>query len=259
MNSTLQVLFSPAEFAVLPGWDLSRTTCVVFDVLRATSSMTTALVNGATAVYPVSEIEEALAFRQAHPESLLAGERQGLRIRAGQTGGVDFDFGNSPREFTRERVAGRTIAMTTTNGTRALRSCRHAKAVLAASFLNLGATVDCLKRTSTENLLLVCGGTFEEAAFEDTLAAGAVCDLLWAEYEKVSDAAQMARLLYQSSASDLMRAMQHARNGRRLLENPELRDDVAFCLRVNALNAAAVLQQNGAVTREETGSDRICC
>lgn len=252
MSSTLQVLFSPAEFAALPGWDLSRTTCVVFDVLRATSSMTTALVNGATAVHPVAEIEEALAFGQAHPRALLAGERNGLRIRAAQTGGVDFDLGNSPREFTRERVTGRAIAMTTTNGTRALRACRHARAVLAGSFLNLGATVEWIKRNSTENLLLVCGGTFEEAAFEDALAAGAVCDLVWNEFERVSDSAQMARLIYQNSAGDLMRAMQQARNGRRLLENPELRDDVAFCIRINAMNVAAVLQKNGALLPEET-------
>lgn len=258
MNSTLQVLFSPAEFAGLPGRDLTRTTCVVFDVLRATSSMTTALVNGADAVYPVAEIQEALAFRKAHPRALLAGERNGLRIRAEQAQGVDFDLGNSPREFTRERVAGRTIAMTTTNGTRALRACRHAKAVLASSFLNLGATVDWIKIRSTENLLLVCGGTFEEASFEDTLAAGAMCDLLWTEFERPSDSAQMARLLYQCSASDLMRAMQHARNGRRLLENPELREDVAFCIRVNAMNVAAVLGKNGAVAGEKTGPGGAC-
>jgi len=99
MSSTLQVLFSPAEFAALPGWDLTRTTCVVFDVLRATSSMTTALFNGADAVYPVAEIPEALAFRKAHPQALLAGERNGVRIRADQTGEVDFDLGNSPRNL----------------------------------------------------------------------------------------------------------------------------------------------------------------
>lgn len=235
---------------MLPGWDLSRTTCVVFDVLRATSSMTTALANGATAVHPVSEISEALAFHQEHPNALLAGERNGLRIRAKQTGSIDFDLGNSPREFTRERVAGRDIAMTTTNGTRALRSCRHAKSVLAGSFLSLGATVEWLKAHTSENLLLVCGGTFEEAALEDTLAAGAVCDLVWNEFERKSDAAQMARMLYQMSADDLMGAMQKALNGSRLLGNPELKDDVAFCIRTNAMNIAAVLQKNGALIRE---------
>ena len=114
--------------------------CVVFDVLRATSTFVTALHNGAKAIVPVSEISEALAFRRKQPDVLLGGERDGVRIRAAQTGGIDFDLGNSPREYTPEKVRGRTIVSTTTNGTRALRACAGAKTVLAASFLNLTAT-----------------------------------------------------------------------------------------------------------------------
>lgn len=88
----IEILFTPAEFAVLPGRDLSDTTCVVFDVLRATSTMLTALGNGAAGIVPVVEIEEALAWRARQPDILLAGEREGLRIRAAQTGSVDFDL-----------------------------------------------------------------------------------------------------------------------------------------------------------------------
>src|SRR5262245_17676042 len=109
MLQTIEVLFSPAEFAALPRQNLGETTCVVFDVLRATSTMLTALANGAQAIIPVAEITEALAIRQRQPDVLLAGEREGLRIRAERTGGVDFDLGNSPREFTASRVQGRTI------------------------------------------------------------------------------------------------------------------------------------------------------
>src|SRR5581483_4631948 len=127
---TLEVLFTPADFTALSRRNLDQTVCVVFDVFRATSSMITALANGAVAVVPVGEIEDALALRRQDPAVLLAGEREGVRIRAHLTGGVDFDLGNSPREFTREVVAGRTIVMTTTNGTRALRSCAHAREVL---------------------------------------------------------------------------------------------------------------------------------
>jgi 2-phosphosulfolactate phosphatase len=81
---------------------------VVFDVLRATTSMLAALSHGAAQIFPVKEISEALALQRGlPPPALLAGERDGLRIRAAQTGGGDFDLGNSPREFTPERVAGR--------------------------------------------------------------------------------------------------------------------------------------------------------
>src|SRR6266536_3353077 len=124
-EGTIEVLFTPAEFETLRKRDLSEATCVVFDVLRATSSMVTALANGAEAIIPVSEISEALEIKRKEPEVLLAGERDGLRIEANLTGSISFDLGNSPREFTREKVAGRKIAITTTNGTRALRSCAH--------------------------------------------------------------------------------------------------------------------------------------
>jgi 2-phosphosulfolactate phosphatase len=137
---SLEVLFSPAEFSALEHHDLGATVCVVFDVLRATSSMVTALSNGAEAIVPVAGIPEALSLRLQQAEVLLAGEREGVRIPAELTGSVSFDLGNSPREFTKEIVGGRTIVMTTTNGTRALRACAHARKILVSSFLNLGAT-----------------------------------------------------------------------------------------------------------------------
>ena len=127
MISSLDVLFTPADFAHLAQQDLSETVCVVFDVLRATSSMVTALGNGASGILPVEEIGQALTFKRERPEVLLAGERDGVRIGPDLAQGTTFDLGNSPREFTAGLVAGRTIVMTTTNGTRALHACRHAR------------------------------------------------------------------------------------------------------------------------------------
>ncbi len=105
----IEVILTPAELPALKQRDLGDTACVVFDVLRATSSFVTALHHGAKAVVPVSEISEALAWRQKQPAVLLGGERDGVSIRAAQTGGVDFDLGNSPREYTPEKVRGKTI------------------------------------------------------------------------------------------------------------------------------------------------------
>ena len=245
-----EVLFSPAEFEAASRRDLSRTTCVVFDVLRATSSMITALAAGAGRIIPVGEISEALARRAAQPTVLLAGEREGLRIRAPQSGGMDFDLGNSPREFTPQRVRGRTLVMTTTNGTRALRACATAHRTWIGAFLNLGALVDRLRADAPQQLLIVCSGTHEEAAFEDALAAGAVCDALWAgrSHGHMADSAQIARQIYAGAGSDLLGAMKHARNGRRLLQIPELADDVAFCLQRDTTSLLASLE-NGAVVR----------
>jgi 2-phosphosulfolactate phosphatase len=248
---SLDVTFTPAEFAQLPQRDLSNTVCVVFDVLRATSTMVTALANGASRIVPVLEISDALAWQKQEPTALLAGERDGLRIRADRTGGVGFDLGNSPREFTAEKVAGRTIVMTTTNGTRALRACAGAREVLLGAFLNLGSTITHLQAGMPRKLLLICAGTREEASFEDALGAGALADALWPTYEggHISDAARMVRQLHFRWQQDLMGAMSHARNGRRLLSVPELADDVAFCLRRNRFPVVGQMEADGSVTR----------
>ncbi|MEK7674650.1 MAG: 2-phosphosulfolactate phosphatase [Verrucomicrobiota bacterium] len=251
MPTTLEVLFAPAEFAVLPQRDLSQTVCVIFDILRATSTMMTALANGAVEILPVAEIAEALAIRQRRPGVLLAGERNGLRIRAEQAGGADFDLGNSPLEFTPERVQGRSLVMTTTNGTRALRACRGARAVLIASFLNLQAVAGWIEAQKPEHLLLVGSGTIDQVAYEDVLAAGALCELIWPRYgsSQVADSAQIARQIYGLAQHNLLGAMQHTRNGRRLLAIPELRDDIAFCAQRETLSFVAALQSDGTVRR----------
>jgi 2-phosphosulfolactate phosphatase len=246
---SLDVLFTPADFAALKGRKLDGTLCVVFDVFRATSSMVTALANGAAAIIPVGEIPEALAMKEKTPTVLLAGERDGVRIRAALTGGTDFDLGNSPREFTKEKVAGKSIVMTTTNGTRALRSCVHARTVLIGSFLNLQATADCVLRESPENLVLICSGTHEQTAYEDALGVGALCDLLWSQIGQgaVSDSAKMARELYVVAEKDVLAAASKSRNGMRLSGMPELRDDVAFCVQRDVFGFAAELGKDGRI------------
>lgn len=232
MTTSIEVLFAPAEFAALPHRDLSQTVCVVFDIFRATSTIVTALANGAAAVIPVAEIPEALALRRERPEVLLAGERDGLRIRADLTGGLDFDLGNSPREFMTDRIHGKTIVLSTTNGSRALRACAQAREVIIGSFLNLRATSEYLRVTTPANLLLVCSGTVNQTSYEDVLGAGAMASLLWAQYSDgdVADSATIALQVYDQHHHDLLNAAKHCRNGRRLLSMPDLRDDVPWCL-----------------------------
>jgi 2-phosphosulfolactate phosphatase len=247
METNLEVLFTPADFSVLPKKDLSGIHCVVFDVLRATSTMMTALANGAARIFPVNEIADALRLRAEHPASLLAGERDGVRILSTQSGGADFDLGNSPREFTRERVAGREIIITTTNGTRALQSCRGARRILPGAWLNLQALAQSIRNEQVSRLLVICAGTYEEAAYEDTLATGALCDLLWPQFEpgKISDSAHIARQIYLDANADLLAALaKHSRNARRLLAHSELRDDVAFCFRRDALDLTAEMRND---------------
>jgi 2-phosphosulfolactate phosphatase len=247
----IEVLFSPAEFEALARRDLRNTTCVVFDVLRATSSIITALANRAAAVTPMGTIDEALAEKKKDPSILLAGERDGFRITSKLTGGIDFDFGNSPREFQTGAIAGKRIVMTTTNGTRALKACLSAEEILIGSFLNLSVIVEYIRETGANELLLVCSGTYEEASYEDLLGTGAVANELWDLFQSghVADSAQIARNAFLAANGDLLGAMQFARNGRRLLGIPELRDDVKFCLQRDAFPVLARMNPNGTVQK----------
>jgi 2-phosphosulfolactate phosphatase len=245
----IEVILTPAELPALNQRDLSDTACIVFDVLRATSAFVTALYNGARAIVPVPEISEALAWRQKQPDVLLGGERDGVRIRAAQAGGVDFDLGNSPREYTPEKVRGKTIVSTTTNGTRALRAGAGAKTVLAASFLNLAATAKFLRQLAPVHVVVVCAGTRENTALEDVLAAGALCEMLkdGVSVRDISDSPEIARRTYTQAKADLAATVAASENARRLLAIPELRDDVPFCLQHDIFPLVARLQADGII------------
>jgi 2-phosphosulfolactate phosphatase len=251
----IETILTPAELPALAQRDLRSTACVVFDVLRATSTFVTALHHGAQAIIPVSEISEALAIKKKQSNVLLGGERNGVRISAG---GIDFDLGNSPREYTPEIMHGKTIVSTTTNGTRALRACVGAKTILASSFLNLTATAEFLRQKNFESVLLVCAGTGENKADEDVLAAGALGELLVGSSRcddrtaqravpAISDSAQIARQAWLKAKPDLSAAVFNAENARRLLAIPELRDDVAFCLQRDIFPLVAKLEADGTI------------
>jgi 2-phosphosulfolactate phosphatase len=254
----IETILTPAELPALAQRDLRATACVVFDILRATSTFVTALQNGAKEIIPVSEISEAVTFKNAEcgmrnaGSILLAGERDGVKIRAVQSGGIDFDFGNSPREFTPKKIRGKIIVSTTTNGTRALRACAGAKTILASSFLNLAATARFIQQNKFIEILLVCAGTGEGVALEDVLAAGALVELLAAQgniHATVSDSTEIARRTFLQAKSDLPMAFSSSQNARRLLAIPELREDVAFCLQRDVFNLVAEMRTDGTILK----------
>jgi 2-phosphosulfolactate phosphatase len=251
MPHSIEVILTPAEIAVLPQRDLRETVCVVLDVLRATSTMVTALAHGADSILPAADIPEALALKRRFPDALLAGERDGLRIRAHLTGGVEFDLGNSPAEFTPELVRGRQIIMTTTNGTRALRACAAARETLVGALLNLDALVAFLFRIHPPRLLVVCSGTVEQVSFEDTLVAGALCESVSSLYPPAAyaDSVQLALHAFRPFANNLAAGFALGRNGQRLLARPELREDVPFCATPSEFAFVPTLGANGAIRR----------
>jgi 2-phosphosulfolactate phosphatase len=147
--------------------DLSGATAVVVDVIRATTTLTAALEAGAAAIFPVASSEEAIKLLQSlgREDTLLAGERKGLPIEG-------YHLGNSPSEFTRDRVEGKRIIMNTTNGTRALLAAEAADRVLAAAFTNLAAASR--RAATSRRVVVVCAGRDGRFALEDAVCAGGV-------------------------------------------------------------------------------------
>ena len=248
---TIEALLSPADYQRRRARGFAGETCVVFDVLRATSVMVTGIANGASGFIAVEEIEQALEQRRKFPNALLAGERGGLRITSKQSGGIEFDLGNSPREFTTECVSGRVVISTTTNGTRALRACESADAVVVSSFLNLNATANWILSRSVSRIVLVCAGTGDSTALEDILCAGAICELLAATSDScfVQDSAEAARRVFCGGKKDLLGSVSCSQNGARLLSNSALRSDVEFCLRQDVTEVVPVMKADGMICR----------
>ncbi len=150
---------------------LAGGTVVVIDVLRASTVIVHALAAGACEVIPCLEIEDApqVAARLPQGQAILGGERGGLPI-------AGFDLGNSPGEYTAERVSGKTVVFTTTNGTRAMQQCRQAKRVLIGALVNASAVVAAL--SADDHVHLLCAGTRGEITREDVLVAGLLADRL---------------------------------------------------------------------------------
>jgi len=243
----ISVIFSPREIDHLPEHDLSKATCVVFDILRATSTMLAAFAAGATAIKPVAEIGEALAEKLANPEVLLVGERDGIRIGGELSGGVEFDFGNSPREMTAGKVRGHTLISTTTNGTRAIRACAKAERVAIASFANLTATANWIGSLKLRELILVCSGTGEVSCLEDTSGAGALIQKLITigVAHRLADSAIMALHIHTQVADSPEKKIGQAANASRLLSMPALAEDVSWCLKTDRFSILPTLDSSG--------------
>lgn len=226
----IDAVLTPAEIDLLPQADLSQTLCIVFDVLRATSSILTGLAHGAREIRPVVTIEEALATRREWPGALLGGERFGDRIEG-------FDLGNSPLEYCREGLD--RIVTTTTNGTVALRACSAAREVWAGALINMRALQERIRQTAAERVTLVCAGTFRDLALEDVLAAGMLA-AAFPEAE-LTDAARTARAVYLEHHHDIPAALRQAKNGRVLLAAGR-QADVDWCAAVSRFSVIGVLR-----------------
>ncbi len=234
----LDVALSLAELAEL---DLSGRSAVVIDVLRATTTITAALSNGAAAVIPHAELDHCRATRKTEPSLLLGGERGGLRP-------ADFDLGNSPAEYTADRIAGRRIAFSTTNGTRALAGCGEAAAVWLGAFTNRAAVAEMLLRNKRDTIL-VCAGKLHLANLEDTACAGAIVDSLRSVGVTLTDRARVAWAVYDQYRGDLRALLAESDHGR-LLVDIGLGTDIDLCAELDTCHTVGHYRE-GEITATE--------
>jgi 2-phosphosulfolactate phosphatase len=223
----IEVCLSPA---LLPTFDIEDSVVVVIDIFRATSSICYGIENGAAAIVPVSQIEECAAYQDKN--CLLAAERDGEVVNG-------FDFGNSPFSYTKEKVSGKTVVLTTTNGTHAIHMSRKAKKIVIGSFLNLTSLCNWLK-AQDHHILLLCAGWKNRFNLEDTMFAGAVVFQLNSERYKLDDAGIAAQDLYILAKDDLNAYLKKTSHSERL-KKLGIEKDIEFCLNVDVVTAIPFL------------------
>lgn len=223
----LEVCLTPA---LLHLHDIKDSIVVVIDIFRATSSICYGIDNGAEAIIPVATIEACRSY--SHSDFLLAAERNGEVVEG-------FDFGNSPFSYTAEKVAGKTIVLTTTNGTHAINMSRGASKIVIGSFLNLAALCDWIK-TQPNNVLLLCSGWKDKVNLEDTLFAGGVVHHLKDEAYTLDDAGIASEDLYVMAKNDLRSYLKKTSHSERL-KKLGIEEDIKFCLNLNVTKSIPVL------------------
>ena len=214
----LDTCFSPALYEP----DLhAGSIVVIIDILRATSAICTAFANGVASIIPVAEIHEAKDYKNRG--FLVAAERDGYVL--------DFaDFGNSPFNFTREKVEGKTIVYSTTNGTGIIKMASSASSIVIGSFLNISSLTDWLI-TMEKDVVLFCAGWKNRFNLEDTLCAGAMAEKLMVSslYSTICDSTLAALDLWSMAKNDLPFYIEKAAQRTRL-RNKGLDDCIGFCL-----------------------------
>lgn len=214
----IDVCLTPQEYRAEHYQDY---TAVVIDVLRATTCIATAFANGCHTILPVETVEEAFAKKeQLYPEALLAGERQGLLIPG-------FNLGNSPLEYKREKIYGKMIIMTTTNGTMALKKVADAVQIYTAAFVNAMAV--CLElRAHRQSTVIVCAGTEGRFSFEDAICAGLIADRL-SDIATLADKALAAQSMYRGVRASLNKKVMESSHAKYLTQIG-FGEDVDLCL-----------------------------
>lgn len=236
---TLHTSLSPA---LLHLYDLSNTVVVIIDVFRATSTIASALYNGARCVIPVDSVPKAIEISR-NIGGIAAGERDG-KIAEGLL------HGNSPLEYGRDFIQDKTLVLTTTNGTRLLHMAleRGAETVISGTFPNLSAVCEYLA-SEKRNVVLGCAGWKDRFNLEDTLFAGAVISRVKEHFTIHCDSSLMAETMYEKYRDDLEGFAPSLTHYHRLVDRFGLIEDIRYCLTNDVANILPVYEQGKLVVK----------
>lgn len=226
----IDACFSPHLY---PIYEDKESIVVVIDVFRATSAICVAFHYGADKIIPVAKVEEAAEYKK---QGFLAGaERDAIKLEG-------FDFGNSPYDYMGDHVKGKTIALTTTNGTQAIEAARQAYKVVIGSFLNIDVLCQWLVKQN-RNVLLLCSGWKNKFNLEDSLYAGAVTQkmLELSDDFKLGDGCLALKYLFEQAQHEPIKYLVHASHKERL-SRLGLKKDIKFCLTPNAAPVIPILE-----------------
>ena len=211
---------------------------VVIDVLRASSTIVTALMNDAKAIIPVGDMGEASKIAQNVDSEnyLLCGEKDGIKIEG-------YDLGNSPLEYTREIVGGKKLIFNTTNGTKAIKKSIGSSNLYIAAFLNVSVIAEALRK-ETKEIVLICAGWKGRLAFEDMLLAGNIIHLLSGGElpESSRDGAKVAFGLYDKYGDDITSVIHQSNHASRLKEL-EVSSDIDYCCQIDTTDIVPRLKE----------------
>ena len=225
---TIDVCLSPDLMHL---YDVRDKTVVIIDILRATSCMTTAFAHGIDSITPFAKLEDCVAMKAKG--YFTAGERDGKKVDG-------FDLGNSPFEYMEEKLKGKKIAFTTTNGTQAIAKAIGARKIIIGSFLNLSAITSHLLE-SNNKVLLVCAGWKGKVNLEDTLFAGAIVDNVKDHIEPDCDAPLAAQHLYSMAKDDMVGFLANASHVKRLAKL-NIYKDIEFCMTPDQYSVVPILR-----------------
>lgn len=242
MKSTKPTLHTALSPALLHLYNVSNSVVVIIDILRATSTIATVLHNGAKCIIPVDSVAECIRIGK-QIEGITAGERDG-HVAEG------LSYGNSPFEYPQSFIKGKTLVLTTTNGTKLLHIAidKGAKKIITGSFVNLTAVCNYLIEQK-RHVILGCAAWKDRVNIEDTLFAGAVINRIKAHFEINCDGSQIAETMYLDAKDDLFEFLKtkNASHYHRLT-NFGLEKDIRYCLTEDVANVLCVYEGGKLVT-----------